>query len=73
MKIKQSFIDRTNDIKIGELMAIATICQCSIKDVINALLLPSIYYSNIIYHATAVVLKISLSDIYEVEDLPHTL
>lgn len=73
MKIKQSFIDRCGDITIRDLMAIATICRCSINDVLNVLLLPSQYREPEVLKATANVLKISLSDIYEVEPLPHTL
>lgn len=73
MKIKQSFIDRTNDITIKELMAIAVICRYSIKDVLNVLLLPSQYHEPEVLKAAANVLKINLSDIYEVEPLPHSL
>lgn len=74
MKIKQSFIDRCNDITIKELFAIATLSNRMTNGVIQVLLSPYSYeYTPEVLKAAANVLKISLSDIYEVEDLPHTL
>lgn len=74
MKIKQSFIDRCNDITIKELFAIATLSNRMTNGVIQVLLSPYEYeYTPEVLKAAANVLKISLSDIYEVEDLPHSL
>lgn len=74
MKIKQSFIDRCGEITLKEVHEIQRIRNCTYFTVINALLEPQEYsYATDIWKATAIVLKISLSDIYEVEPLPHTL
>ena len=74
MKIKQSFIDRCGEITINEIMAIATLSVRSHYYVLEVLLYPNTYLSaKTVLKAAATVLKINLSDIYEVEDLPHTL
>ena len=74
MKIKQSFIDRCGEITVKQIREISKLADRNYATVMCALLDPKGYnYSTDIWKATANVLKIDLSDIYEVEQLPNTL
>ena len=74
MKIKQSFIEQLNEITINDLNAIATISNKPLYFIVQAISVPKLIQdSPEVLKAAANVLKINLSDIYEVEDLPHTL
>ena len=76
MKIKQSFIDRCGEITVKQIGEISSICYKSTLTVLTVLQHPertSYIFTNEILKATANVLKIDLSDIYEVEQLPNTL
>ncbi len=74
MKIKQSFIDRCGEITVKQVKEIAKESRMSRQSILYAILDPQGFnYAHNIWQATANVLKISLSDIYEVEQLPNTL
>ena len=74
MKIKQSFIDRCGEITVKQVKEIATESNKGPLYTISVLIDPDIYkYNPRTIQATANVLKIDLSDIYEVEQLPNTL
>ena len=74
MKIKQSFIERCGEITIKQLDEIQKQSNKSYYRIIYAMLNPLDYdYDTELWKATANVLKIDLSDIYEVEQLPNTL
>jgi len=74
MKIKQSFIDRCGEITLKDLMGISRISKKSISGVMDVLSYPrECQYTTEILQSTATVLKIDLSDIYEVEQNHNTL
>lgn len=74
MKIKQSFIDRCGDITVNQIQEISKISGLNQQFVFEILLEPNGYVGTVeVIKATANVLKISMSDIYEVEQLPNTL
>ena len=73
MKIKQSFIDRCGEITLKDLMEISKISGLNQQFVFEILLEPNGYVGTTeVIKATANVLKIDLSDIYEVEQTPNT-
>lgn len=74
MKIKQSFIDRCGEITVNQIREISSVSGYLELHVVSVLLDPQLWDSDhFVFKATANVLKISLSDIYEVEQLPNTL
>ena len=74
MKIKQSFIDRCGEITVKQAKDIARYADISYTTAMLAILSPRLYNNaSDIWKATASVLRIDLSDIYEVEQLPNTL
>lgn len=74
MKIKQSFIAKCREITVKQIREISKLADRNYATVIWALLEPNEWhYASDIWKATANVLKIDLSDIYEVEQLPNTL
>lgn len=74
MKIKQSFIDRCGEITVNQINEISKLADRNYATVTWALLEPNEWhYATDIWKAAANVLKIDLSDIYEVEQLPNTL
>ena len=74
MKIKQSFIDRCGEITVNQIQEISKISGINQQFVFEILLEPNGYVGTVeVIKATANVLKIDLSDIYEVEQTPNTL
>ena len=74
MKIKQSFIDRCGEITVKQISEIARIGYISPETVFNTIHFGYTgEYTYTVLKAVANVLKIDLSDIYEVEQLPNTL
>ena len=74
MKIKQSFIDRCGEITVKQVKEIARYADISYTTAMLTILSPRLYNNaSDIWKATASVLRIDLSDIYEVEQLPNTL
>ena len=74
MKIKQSFIDRCGEITVNQMSVISLLSNKPYLHVAHVLLDPQLWNSaNEVLRATANVLEIDLSDIYEVEQLPDSL
>ena len=72
MKIKQSFIDRCKNLSIEDIRSIAKMSNETIYNTVGVVFFGAeCNYTTEILKATANVLKIDLSDIYEVE--PNTL
>ncbi len=72
MKIKQSFTKKTDDITIKQVIEIAGLSRLSISDTLEVILNPDVLSDSSVWLSVANVLKINLSDIYEVEQLPNT-
>ena len=74
MKIKQSFIDRCGEITVKQIKEVIKLSKKPTLFVTLGLMHPKEWeQSSELWQATANVLKIDLSDIYEVEQLPNTL
>ena len=74
MKIKQSFIDRCGEITVKQIKEVIKLSKKPTLFVTLGLMHPKEWEQSAeLWKATANVLKIDLSDIYEVEQLPNTL